>query len=171
MRKWVAVSLAAVVVLAGCGRSVEPKAVAEPPRWDPCSISDSAIETAGFDPTSKSGWGEGIDVPDWALCSFQLPGADHSYVLSVTSSRTHTIEEARQKSTHLDGRNVAVGDRNAFQYKTHVGRTGRSCDIAIELPPGVVVFSVLDMSELPEARLCELVIRHANDLEDSLPAK
>ena len=168
MRRRVATLVAVATLLVGCGGGVEGSPVAAE-RWDPCSITPEAVEAAGLDPTYRKSWSEGIEVPDWGLCSFKPPGKDIPYFLSVTSSFVHTLDEARRDSLNLDGSDLTIGDRDAFRYRTEVGRTGRSCDIAVELPPGVVVFSAVDMSELPNIRLCELVLQHTNDLEASLP--
>ena len=168
MRKRVATLVAVATMLAGCGGGVKGSPVAAE-RWDPCSITPEAIEAAGLDPAYREGWGEGIEVPDWALCSFKPRETDTPYFLSVKSSFVHTIEEARTDSSHLDGFNLTVGGRDAYQYRTEVGRTGRSCDIAVDTPPGVAVFSVIDMSELASQQLCGLVLQHTTDLEDSLP--
>jgi hypothetical protein len=168
VRVQVVVLIAGIALLGGCTRVVEGSAIAAE-RWDPCSITAEAIEAAGLDPTYRTGWGKGIEVRDWALCSFKPREKDTPYFLSVMSSFVHTIDEARKDSRHLDGSDLTVADRDAYQYRTEVGRTGRSCDIAVDTPPGVAVFSVIDMSELANHRLCELVLQHTNDLEGSLP--
>ncbi|WP_245819910.1 DUF3558 family protein [Rhodococcoides yunnanense] len=149
---------------------MEPHAVGEPTRWDPCSITPEAIGATGLDPGYRDeGWGDGIVVPDWAICSFRISGVDIPYVLVVKSSLTHTVGEARADTRNIDGRDIALGDHGAFEYKLHVGKTGRSCEIAVDVPPGIVVFSVIDMDRLTDDRLCGLVEQHAHDLQDSLP--
>lgn len=168
MRKRVATLAALAAMLAGCGGGVEGSPVAAE-RWDPCSITPEAIAATGLDPAYRvEGWGRGVDVPDWGRCVFK-PVRDTPYFLSVQSSFVHSVEESRGDSSNLDGKDVTVGDYDAFQYRTEVGKTGRSCDIAVSLPPGVAVFSVNDMSELPDSRLCDLVLQHTNDLATSLP--
>ncbi|KZF06618.1 hypothetical protein A2J03_24280 [Rhodococcus sp. EPR-157] len=161
--------VAVATMLAGCGGGVEGSPVAAE-RWDPCSITPEAIEAAGLDPAYRNeGWGEGVVVEDWAKCSYKPPGTEVPYFLSVESSVAYTIDEARENSANIDGRDITVAGRNAYQYRTAVGKTGKSCDIAVDLPPGVVVFSVLDMDEQPESRLCQLVIQHTSGLGASLP--
>ncbi|WP_245819911.1 DUF3558 family protein [Rhodococcoides yunnanense] len=150
---------------------MEPHAVGEPTRWDPCSITPEAIGATGLDPGYRDeGWGDGIVVPDWGRCSFKPPGLDVKYFLSVEVSLSHTLAETRADQSRIDGQDITIGDRDAFEYKTRVGKTGRTCDIAVEVEPGVVVFSVIDMDDLADAELCEMVLRHTQDLEDSLPA-
>lgn len=168
MRRRVAMLGVVSALLAGCGSNVEGTPVAGE-RWDPCSINPEAIEAAGLDPEYREGWGEGIEVRAWALCSFKPPAERTPYFLSVMSSFEHTIEEARNDSSNLDGRDLAIGDRDAYQYRTEVGESGKSCHIAVDLPPGVVVFAVDDMSGLANSRLCELVVQYTDILERTLP--
>lgn len=168
MRRRVATLIAVMALVAGCGSNVEGEAAAGE-RWDPCTIKPEAIEAAGLDPEYREGWEEGIDVPAWALCSFKPISKRTPYFLSVMSSFEHTIEEARNDPSNLDGSDLTVGARDAFQYRTEIGRTGRSCHVAVDLPPGVVVFAVDDMSGLANSQLCELVVRYTGDLERTLP--
>lgn len=169
MRVRVAMLVAGAVLLGGCSSGVEGSPV-DAERWDPCSISPDAIAAAGLDPEYRNeGWGTGLVVEEWAKCSFKPPGTEVPYFLSVVSSVDHTIDEARRNSLNIDGRDIEVADRDGFQYRTRVGNTGRSCDIAVDLPPGVVVFAVLDMEELADNELCRLVLEHTNDLAASLP--
>ena len=165
MRKRVATLVAVATMLAGCGGGVEGSPVAAE-RWDPCSIPDEAIAATGLDPATKDeGWGEGIEVDDWALCTYKAA----AYYLTVKSSSTRTIDEVRENSSNLEGRDVQVGERDTYQYKTSVGRFGRTCNVAVGMRPGVIVFSVIDMADLDGDRLCELVIQHTNELQDALP--
>ena len=165
MRRRVATLVAVAALLAGCGDGVEGSPVAAE-RWDPCSIPDEAIQATGLDPATKDeGWGEGIQVDEWALCTYKTA----EYYMTVKSSLTHTIGQAREKPSNLDGRNLEIGERDAHQYQTSVGRTGRTCNVAVDLPPGMVVFSVIDMAELGGDRLCELVLKYSIELQAALP--
>lgn len=169
MRKRVVTLFVGAIMLAGCGGGVEGTPLAAE-RWDPCSITPEAVAKTGLDPSYREvGWGTGLTVEDWGRCVFKPADENTPYFLSVTSSLEHTVDEARKDGSKLDGRDLEVGDHDAFQYRTEVGRTGRSCAIAVSLPSGVAVFSVNDMSEMQDSRLCDLVVQHTNDLESSLP--
>lgn len=171
MRRWIFMVIGVSLLLAACGNEAEPTAVAAPMRWDPCSIPPRAIEATGLNPDYRFiGWGDGIVVEDWARCMFKPPGRDIPFVVTVMSSITRTFEEAKTNPDHFDGRAVDVGARDAYEYVTRVGRTGRSCNIAIELEPGVVEYAVSDMSGISERELCGAVMRYATELQHLLPA-
>ncbi|MFT7023438.1 DUF3558 family protein [Rhodococcus sp. I2R] len=169
MRARVAMLIAWTVLLGGCSSGIEGSPVAAE-RWDPCSIPDEAIQATGLDPATKDeGWGEGIVVDDWAICEYLLPGARAAYALAVLSSVDHTIVEARAKSANRDGRDLVVGGRDAYMYKTEFGAAIRDCNIALEVPPGVVVFTVLYQRD-DGADACEVGLEHVHDLESAVPA-
>ena len=169
MRKRVATLVAVATLLAGCGDGVEGSPVAAE-RWDPCSITPDAIAATGLDPSYRmEGWGEGISVPEWASCVFHAPGGvDYSYGLSVMSSIDHTIAEARANSSNRDGRDLEVGGRDGYMYKTEFGAATRDCQIALDVPPGVVVFAAL-YNTADGVDACEVVLKHVNDLERAVP--
>lgn len=170
MRKWVPVLCAATVLLGACGDDVEPKAVAEPTRWDPCSITPEQIAATGLNPDYRDvGWGRGIDMPDWAICSFRPFGIDVPYVLTVTSSMNRTIGEARDNPANFGGRDLEINGRDAFQYSTKVAVSADSCHIAVALPPGVVVFTVDYMHFKDGVDPCPILNDHVDDLKVALP--
>jgi hypothetical protein len=170
VRKRLATLVVAVTLLAGCGGGVEGRPVAAE-RWDPCSIPDEAIEATGLDPAFRIvGWGEGIRVDDWSLCKFRAPAARQSYFLNVMSSESHTVGEARGNDSNFDDVDLTVGAREAFQYRTDVSEAVQDCNIAVPVPPGVVVFTVDFVGGVePESDPCDLVATHAIDLEIQLP--
>ncbi|MGB7238525.1 MAG: DUF3558 family protein [Rhodococcus sp. (in: high G+C Gram-positive bacteria)] len=169
MRKRVATLVALATVLTGCSDGVEGSPFAAE-RWDPCSIPDEAIQATGLDPATKDeGWGEGIVVDDWAICEYMLPGASEAYALTVLSSADHTIAEARAKPANREGRDLVVGGRDAYMYKTEFGAAIRDCNIALDVPPGVVVFTVLYQDD-DGADACAIGLEHVNDLESAVPA-
>ncbi|WP_338890605.1 DUF3558 family protein [Rhodococcus sovatensis] len=169
MRKRVATLVAVATMLAGCGGGVEGSPVAAE-RWDPCSITPEAIEAAGLDPSYRNeGWGEGLSVPEWARCEYMPPGPRPAYALTAMSSIDHTIGEARAKSANREGRDLVVGGRDAYMYKTEFGPAIRDCNIALDVPPGVVVFTVL-YQEDDGADACEIGLEHVHDLESAVPA-
>ncbi|WP_245819899.1 DUF3558 family protein [Rhodococcoides yunnanense] len=170
MRKWVPACVAVVALLSGCGDGVEPHAVGEPTRWDPCSITPEAIGATGLDPGYRDeGWGDGIVVPDWAICSFKSPGVDISYFLVVKSSSTHTIEEARQDPLNVSGRGFVLDGRDAFQFETEIARSIDDCNVAVGLPHGVAVFTVNYMDVGDGVDPCGLLLGHLADLKSALP--
>lgn len=171
MRKWVMAVMAAVALLTACGRNAEPQAVAEPTRWDPCSITPEQIAATGLDPDYREvGWGRGIEVKDWARCTFSPVGFDVDYLLSVKSSLNHTIDEARSDPSNLAGRTTVLNGRDAFQYKTDVARSIDDCNVAVELPPGVVVFTLNYMKVDHGVDPCSLLDTQLMTLKNSLPA-
>ncbi|WP_245819647.1 DUF3558 family protein [Rhodococcoides yunnanense] len=170
MRKWVVALIAGAVVLEGCGGGVEGSPIAVE-RWDPCSITPEALAATGLDPEYRmEGWGEGIDVPDWGSCVFHAPGGvDSAYGLSVMSSTDHTIAEARAKQSNREGRDSKIGGRDAYTYRTEFGVAIRDCQIALEVPGGVVVFTALYRID-DGVDACQVVLDHVTDLESAVPA-
>ncbi|SNS94823.1 DUF3558 family protein [Rhodococcoides kyotonense] len=172
MRKWFAVLSAAIVLVGGCSRNVEPEAVAEQTRWDPCSITPEAIAATGLDPAYRDeGWGEGIVVEDWERCAFRPPGSDVLYVFSVKSSLEYSLDDLRQDPRNFEDHDVVLGDREAYQYRTKVAESAVTCNVGVDLPPGVVVFMANFMGDMTaETDPCAIVFAHASDLVYALPA-
>jgi len=170
VRKALAMVVAGVVLLVGCGGDVEGTAVARE-RWDPCSIPDEAIEATGLDPTYRDvGWDEGIVVDDWALCTYRAPAERQSYFLSVFSSNEHEVSDARDDKRRLNGRDLQIGDRDAFQYESGVSDAVQDCNIFVAVPTGVVWFAVYFAGGIePRSDPCGIVRTHATDLEHLLP--
>ncbi|MGA9870571.1 MAG: DUF3558 family protein [Rhodococcus sp. (in: high G+C Gram-positive bacteria)] len=170
MRKRVVTLVGVAALVAGCGGDVGGKPVATQ-RWDPCSVTPEAVKATGLDPVYRSeGWGEGIEVPDWSLCTLRGPAQEPSYFLNVKSSDTHTIGEARQNESYLNGTDLRIADRDAYRFRTQMSRSITDCNIAVAVPPGVVVFSVHSMGTMEiGADPCVLVLQHATELENGLP--
>lgn len=171
MRMWIVVVIAASALLGGCAREVSPQAVAEPTRWDPCSITPEQIGATGLDPDyRKVGWGRGIEVPDWDICSFKPKGHDAPYFLVVKSSLNRTVEEARNDPANLDGFDTVLNGRDAFQFETNVARSIIDCNLAVDLQSGIVVFSIDYMHVGDGVDPCPILQRHVDDLEVALPS-
>ncbi|OLT33140.1 DUF3558 family protein [Rhodococcus sp. BGS-1C] len=170
MRKALAMVVAGVVLVVGCGGDVKGTALAGE-RWDPCSIPDEAIEATGLDPTYRDvGWGEGIVVDDWARCVFRAPKDRQSYSLSVMSSSEHTVSDARGDERKLNQVDFELADRDALQYETDTSRAVVDCHVVVAVPTGVVWFIVMFAGGIkPERDPCDLVRDHAADLEHLLP--
>lgn len=170
MRKWVPVLFAATALLGACSNDVEPKAVAEPTRWDPCSITPEQIAATGLDPDYRDvGWGRGVDVPDWARCSFKPMDKEVRYFLVVMSSLNHTVAEARAKPSNASGKDLVIAGREAYQYETDVGTSVDDCNVAVDLSPGVLLFSVNYMRAGDGIDPCQVLLDHVSDLKDSVP--
>ncbi|NIL74925.1 hypothetical protein RhoFasB10_01017 [Rhodococcus sp. B10] len=171
MRRWVFVLSAAALLVVACGRDVQPEAAAEPTRWDPCNITPEQIAATGLDPDYRDeGWDEGIKADDWARCSFKPPGVDVAYHLSVRSSLLHTFSSVRQDSLAYSLRDVRVADRDAFVYQRSAGESLNPCSIGLDVPPGVVVFTVsYFVSSGDKSDPCARVLKHASDLQTALP--
>ncbi|MGA9870636.1 MAG: DUF3558 family protein [Rhodococcus sp. (in: high G+C Gram-positive bacteria)] len=170
MRKKVATLMAMSAVLAGCGGGVDGAPLAAE-RWDPCSITPDALAATGLDPEYRlEGWGEGIEVPEWKRCVFHaVGGVDYPYGLNVMSSIDHTITDAREDVSNREGRDLAIGGRDAYMYQTDFDAALRDCQIALATPPGVVVFAVLYNTD-DGADACEIVLKHVTDLESAVPS-
>lgn len=144
MHKRVVTLVAGAILLSGCGGGVEGTAVAGE-RWDPCSITSKPLAATGLDPAYRyEGWGEGMSVREWDRCVFHPPGGvDYAYALSVLSSIDHTVDEARADPSKIEGRDLEVGGRDAYMSKTESGLDDRDCQIALDVTPGVVVFTAM----------------------------
>lgn len=169
MRRGVWALVAVAALLTACGGGVEGSAVAGE-RWDPCSITPEIIEAAGLDPAYRDeGWGEALSVAGWARCEYMPPGAHAPYALSVMSSNDHTVAEARTRSANKEGRDLEVGGRTAYLYKTEFGAAIRDCNMALEVPPGVAVFTVL-YQEDDGVDACGVLQEHMRNLVAAVPS-
>ncbi len=170
MRKLVMALVAAPVALVGCGGGVEGSPVAAE-RWDPCSITSEALQATGLDPEYRMvGWGRGVEVPEWDRCVFHaVGGVDYPYGLNVMSSAEHTIAESRANPSHFDGHDLEVGGRDAYMYRTDADAVLRDCNVSLEVPYGVVVFTALYNTD-DGVDACAVVMKHVNDLESMIPS-
>ncbi|OZD11211.1 DUF3558 domain-containing protein [Rhodococcus sp. 06-156-3C] len=158
-------------MLGGCAREVSPQATAEPTRWDPCSITPEQIGATGLDPDfRKVGWGRDIVVPDWDICRFRPVGVDVPYYFVVKSSLNRTVEEARNDSGNLAGLDTELDGRDAYQFETDVARSIIDCNLAVDLPSGIVVFSVDYRHVGDGVDPCLILRRHVDDLKVALPS-
>lgn len=170
MRRWILTVIGVSLVLAACGDESEPTAVAAPTRWDPCSIPADAIGATGLNPDYRDeGWGKGIVVEDWARCVYKPVGSDFAYALSVKSSSTQTIARTRENPANSHGTVLRIGDHDAFQYEGIEYESAETCNIAVDLRPGVAVFSVNYLIRTNGIEPCEVAVKHVTDLEAFLP--
>ncbi|MDJ0396042.1 hypothetical protein QMK17_22220 [Rhodococcus sp. G-MC3] len=119
---------------------------------------------------AESGWGDGIVVGDWLRCVFRSPDPDLTYFLNVKSSLIHTIVEARENPSNLQGEDLRIGAHDAFRYKTSVAKSVVDCNVAVELDPGLIVFTVNFMEDSMDEQLpCDIALAHTSELESALP--
>lgn len=171
MRKRLATLVIVVAVLTGCGGGdVDGNALAAE-RWDPCSIPTESLATTGLDSTFKEiGWGRGVSVQDWSLCIFRGPDVQPSYFFNVKSSDVYTVQDARVNESNLNGVDLEIAGRDAYRYSTATSQSITDCNIAVDVPTGVVVFAVNSMGTDPiGADPCDLVLTHTRDLAVLLP--
>ncbi len=169
MRKGTVSLVALSALLAGCGDGVAGSPIAAE-RWDPCSITRESLAATGLDPDYRYvGWGSGLDQPEWGRCVFRAPGGfDFAYAFDVLSTIDHTISETRTRPGNIDGRDLQVGGRDAFMYRTDVGGAISECSIALDVDPGLVIFSTLYHAN-DGVDACQVVTNHVNDLQAVLP--
>ncbi|WP_433681610.1 DUF3558 domain-containing protein [Nocardia sp. CA-119907] len=155
-----AMALGAVLLLAGCnGDSTEGKPTAattsaskttaaattsadpEAAIWDPCTIPDSAISALGLNTSTKENKVAGVDATGWKVCSWQ--SEPKAYTLGVLSS-DHTLEESKQRTDYTDYTSTTVGSRRALQYRNVGSSHDLGCWLSVEVPHGIVDFSVLN---------------------------
>lgn len=174
-RRWPAV-LAVATMLCACAQPVDGLAVAGVPgiteQFDPCSIPDEAIVATGLDPEEKQvGWGEGISVHEWTLCTWSGPAGDAWYYFSILFSLQYSFDDARRNPDYSDIEDVDIGSRKAIRFRYNGVDQGDGCDAAIDTEEGLVQLSVYTMGGLtPHSDPCPLLLRHAADLESYFPA-
>ncbi|MFI6776029.1 DUF3558 domain-containing protein [Nocardia sp. NPDC050412] len=139
--------------------------------WNPCDIPDSAISALGLNAASKDTKVAGVDPTGWKVCSWQ--SVPKTYTLGVLSS-DHTLEESRQRSDYTDFESTTVGSRQALQYRSVGSSHDLGCWLSVEVPHGMVDFSVLNRYGSAGASAgepCGEVRRLGEALEKYLPAR
>ncbi len=182
-RWWVAGVLGVMVLVAGCGGATEGVPVADSPAsttsaapsaaepWDPCSIPNTAIETAGLDVESKSTnlFGDAPLSNDWKTCIWTDPDPGSWYFLGVFSS-AHNLGYVEANDQFED---FTAADEDGFvQFRRTAKYDEVSCGIAYEVSGGIVYF-VLDgrAGREPLGDPCSEIGRVTKSLQASLPAR
>ncbi|MGQ4601613.1 DUF3558 family protein [Nocardia sp. R6R-6] len=139
--------------------------------WNPCDIPDSAISALGLNTATKDTKVAGVDPTGWKVCSWlSMP---KTYSFGVLSS-DHSLEEVKQRTDRTDFISSTVGSHRALQYRDVGSSHDLGCWLSVEVPHGMVDFSVLNRygsagSGAPEP--CGEVHRLADALAEYLPAR
>ncbi len=142
------------VLVAGCGGE-EPTKTAQPGTtavtaptssadpsaglWDPCTLPDSALSAAGLNPSTKEKDIAGVAFEDWKVCGWQ--DANKTYTFTAASTN-HTLDEARSRTDYTDYVDTTVGSMKALQSRPTGASNDLACYLSIEVPGGMVDFSV-----------------------------
>jgi len=140
--------------------------------WNPCDIPDSAISAMGLNTATKDKTVAGVDFTGWKTCSWLSEGKTYSF--GVLSSE-HTLEESRQRTDYVDYVSTTVGSRAALQFRKPGATYDMNCWIAVQVPHGIVDFSVLNRyygANAPKAgEPCAEVRRLTEALAQYLPER
>ncbi len=153
---------------AAAGTSAKPE---EGALWDPCALPESAISGTGLDPSSKGSGIAKVDFGDagWEICSWKASAGWYSMTIY---SGEPTLDEVKARDDFADFASTAVGSHQGVQYRTTGAGSELSCDIAVGLRQGVVMFSVVARPSVgAKEDPCGVVKRHASDLASYLPEK
>ncbi|MGK8555649.1 DUF3558 domain-containing protein [Nocardia gipuzkoensis] len=182
----VALAIGAALLLAACGNSADgtptattgpnTSAVASastaqtPPAkdaapWDPCALPDDAARATGLDPASKKKGAAGVDFDGWKVCNWRA--LQRWYNLSILAG-TPTLRQVQERQDFTNFQPSDIGNRRGLQF-TLVG-DDLGCAVAIEVPGGTVLFSMLGRyGEPQQEKPCPVAVRHATDLVRYLP--
>ncbi|WP_171048128.1 DUF3558 domain-containing protein [Nocardia cyriacigeorgica] len=139
--------------------------------WDPCALPESAVSGTGLDPASKEPGIAKVDFGDagWEVCSWKASAGWYS--LTIFSGEP-TLDEVKARDDFTDFTSTTVGSHQAVQYRTTGAGSELSCDIAVGLEQGVVMFSVVARPSIgAKEDPCGVVKRHTSELASSLPEK
>ncbi|MGQ4600837.1 DUF3558 family protein [Nocardia sp. R6R-6] len=166
---------AAVLALAtGCGSGVDgtattsSKAAEDIPIFNPCTqLSDDVLRAAGLDPATKRVITDPPEGPSsWRVCGW-YPSA-HQYRVDVMST-SHTIDEARTNGKVTILREVTIGPRNGVITQDKSDKQGDSCYASFPARQGMFEVAVGWESRTQKPDICELAVKHAQELEPGLP--
>ncbi|MEU4321703.1 DUF3558 domain-containing protein [Nocardia fluminea] len=167
----IAAGVCAVVALAGCSEAVDgqPEASAAPltkeQLFDPCTVSDSVLQAAGLDPTSKDDNPFSVAREEWKGCGWR--GDGHFIYLKST---TYTLDEIRANDYFHDFRDITVGDRKAVQYLLGTRTPPNQCEITFDTSEGrVAVTATKFIDSKSTTDPCLLVNNAAPNFVDVLP--
>ncbi|WP_280198350.1 DUF3558 domain-containing protein [Nocardia cyriacigeorgica] len=144
---------------------------AEAGLWDPCALPESAITGTGLDPASKQPGIAKVDFGDagWEICSWKASAGWYS--LTIFSGEP-TLDEVKARDDFTDFTSTTVGSHPAVQYRTTGAGSDLSCDVAVGLEQGTVMFSVVARPSVgAKEDPCAVVNRHASGLVSYLPEK
>lgn len=167
-------SMAGVALVGGCTPSTDgdPKPttttkVAQADLWDPCTIPADALARTGVDPATAERDVAGVKQEGWKICAWRGRG----YFLSIYSTN-YSLDDVRKNPRNTAFGPATVGGREGVTYHETSDSKLRDCDIALGVPQGAVLISVVTSALLdqPTEDPCVTVLRHATDLEPLLPS-
>jgi hypothetical protein len=166
----VVAGLCVVLALAGCNKTQSGSQAASPTKltkaqlWDPCTLSDSALQATGVNPSSKdtNAFGGGADsMSEWKGCAWR----SDSYFLNVLST-VHTMDDVRANTGLKNLHDVNVAGRQAVSYT----ESDDTCGVDFPTSKGVVEFLARQVYGSPSAGdLCQIALNSANSLNSSVP--
>lgn len=165
------VALCAVAFLgvAGCGDSESAEspttsAAAQP--WDPCSLSDEALQRASLDPATE-GPGLTADPPGWKTCGWKT--TDQIGVM-MSASATATVEQFRNDPRNFQFHDVTVAGREAFTYLSDVSGDD-FCFLVVPFQSGGMLNMQVSRSVFTKdpASMCEWAVRIGDAVAGEIP--
>ncbi|MFD4369252.1 DUF3558 domain-containing protein [Rhodococcus sp. NPDC058521] len=157
------------IAATGCSGSedggVEPTTAAEP--WDPCSLSDAALQQAGLDPATE-GPGVTTSFPGWKDCAWD----GDAYGVTVSASATETVDHFRNFPGTIDFQEVRVAGRQAFTHREERDEPGTFCWLVVPFQDGGVMSMQVDRSPFTKdtTPMCEWAVRVGEALVPDMPA-
>lgn len=171
---------AVVVLLAGCAQDTAASAVSEQssdqrasesPPFEPCTIPAPAVNGSGLIAESALSDFAGIaDYPGWKGCAWDGPAENPWYFFAVLSTFAsmddYLLDPVNERQVP-----VTVGARSAVVYHSpDQGDPPIGCIIVLGAGNNMIILSVSPKTEQgPLGDPCEVVNRHARDLEQFLP--
>lgn len=144
MRIRLALLAGAVLLAVGCDAQAgteTPQEASPPPAplWDPCTLSDSTVQAAGLDPTTRDTTIAGAEnVEGWELCSWK--DSPPNYTLGVWAT-THGLDEVKSNEVNTGFTDVTVAGRSAVQHGVRGGAAERTCYLEFPAASGVYAVS------------------------------
>ncbi|WP_084531736.1 DUF3558 domain-containing protein [Nocardia miyunensis] len=164
----VVAGVCAVLAVAGCksesgSATTSAAKLTEAQLWDPCTLSDSALQATGVDPSTKDTNPFGGHQTGWKGCDWR----NDTYYLNVFTT-VHTMDEVRTNNLLKNVHDVDVAGRNAVSETQ--GSSNDNCGVDFPTSKGVVQVVIRQQYGSPSAGdLCAIALRSANSLNSSIP--
>ncbi|MBF6438282.1 DUF3558 domain-containing protein [Nocardia cyriacigeorgica] len=137
--------------------------------WDPCALPESAVSGTGMDPSSKESGIADVDFTEggWKICTWK---ADAGWYWLTVSSGTPTLDEVKARDDFTEFTDITVGSHRAIQFRKSGSAHDLRCNIAVEIPQGIVMFAAGARASVgAKEDMCLVANRHAADLGEYLP--
>ncbi|MBF6285296.1 DUF3558 domain-containing protein [Nocardia cyriacigeorgica] len=137
--------------------------------WDPCALPESAISGTALDTASKESGIAEVDFSDagWKICTWK---ADADWYWLTISSGTPTLDEVKARDDFTEFSDTTVGSRRAVQFRKVGAAHDLRCNIAVEVPQGIVMFAAGARASVGAREdMCSVAGRHTADLGEYLP--